>query len=222
MSLGRVKIALGHNGSRHSIDQKWRMITFNAPSSAAVRHASGAGPALDASDSSSQQDGVVLRKAFREVLQNPLQYEQRAEVVPITFFGEKRQFDNYKDGVAASGLLTNTFLVFDRMLMALVLASGKYSLERIRIRAFEANYPVPGKTYAEGCQGYTWIRLDQLVCNFYELRSMKADKVGMDEIWQAAQQSRNAAFVSMDTEEAGKWTPSNVISGFPPDSILGK
>ncbi|TGO91151.1 hypothetical protein BPOR_0037g00140 [Botrytis porri] len=80
----------------------------------------------------------------------------------------------------------------------------------MRIRAFEADYPVPGKTYAEGYQGYTW------------LRSIKADKVGMDEIWQAAQQSRNPAFVGLDTREAGNWTPSEPMGGLFPDSVLGK
>ncbi|KAF7905591.1 uncharacterized protein EAF01_006112 [Botrytis porri] len=92
----------------------------------------------------------------------------------------------------------------------------------MRIRAFEADYPVPGKTYAEGYQGYTWVRLDQLVYNFYKLRSIKADKVGMDEIWQAAQQSRNPAFVGLDTREAGNWTPSEPMGGLFPDSVLGK
>ena len=38
--------------------------------------------------------------------------------------------------------------------------------------------------------------------NFYELRLMKADEVGMDKIWKAAQTSDYQAFVSMDSEEA--------------------
>ncbi|TGO11210.1 hypothetical protein BTUL_0115g00290 [Botrytis tulipae] len=160
-------------------------------------------------------------RTFREILQDPLQYEQRVDVPPRTLFGGQRRFDLYKDGLASSGINTNTFLVFDRICMASVLESGGL-IESMRIRAFEADYPVPGKTYVEGYQGYTWVRLDQLVYNFYELRSMKAEKVGMDEILQAAQQSRNAAFVSLDTKEAGNWTPSNPMGGLFPDSVLGK
>ncbi|TGO65431.1 hypothetical protein BCON_0002g00130 [Botryotinia convoluta] len=218
---GFVKYALRYNGSKNIIDAKWRMISFNAPGSVETPHICETETALKASEESSQQDSIVLRSAFHEILQNPLQYEQRADVAPITPLGELRQFDNYKDGLAASGILTNTFLVFDRTCMASVLESGR-SIESMRIRAFEADYPVPGKTYAEGYQGYTWVRLDQLVYNFYELRLTQADKVGMDKIWQAAQRSRNAAFVSMDIVEAGNWTPSNPISGFTPDSILGQ
>lgn len=218
---GFIGFALQHNGSKDIIDQKWQMILFNAPGSAALSCVSGAGPTLDASDSSSQQDGVVLRSAFREILQNSPQYEQRADVASITPLGEPRQFDHYKGGLTASGILTNTFLVFDRVCMESVRKPG-YFIEDIQIRAFEADYPVSGKTYAEGYEGYTWVRLDQLVYNFYELRSMKADMVGMDEIWQAAQQNGNAAFVNMDPEEADLWMPSNLMSGFVPNSILGR
>ncbi|THV51313.1 hypothetical protein BGAL_0115g00140 [Botrytis galanthina] len=210
---GFVKFTLKHNGSKNIIDAKWYMIPFNAPGSAVVPYTSVAGTALDASDKSSQQNRVILRRAFREILQDPLWYEQRADDAPITVFGGQRRFDLYKDGLASSGINTNTFLVFDRICMASVLESGR-SIESMRICAFEADYPLPEKIYAEGYQGYTLVRLDQLVYNFYELRSIKADKVGMDEIWQAAQQSRNAAFVSLDTKEAGNWTPSNPMGRF--------
>ncbi|KAF7885254.1 hypothetical protein EAF00_011072 [Botryotinia globosa] len=218
---GFVSVALSYNGSRDIIDVKWRMIPFNAPGPAEVPHAPSVGTAPDVSENSIQKEGLVLRNAFREILQDPLQYEQRSDVAPITLLDKPRQFDNFKDGLATSGILTNTFLVFDRICMASVLESGR-SIESMQIRAFEADYPVPGKIYAEGYQGYTWVRLDQLVYNFYELRLNKADKVGMDEIWQAAQRSRNAAFVSMDIVEAGNWTPSNPMSGFTPQSILGQ
>ncbi|PQE19029.1 hypothetical protein CJF32_00010428 [Rutstroemia sp. NJR-2017a WRK4] len=205
---GQIKFALSHNGSKNIIQNEWRMVA-------------GAGTALDASDSSSQEEGVVLRKAFRDILQDPFQYEQRADVVPISYSRETRTADFFKDVLVTPDILTNTFLVFDRICKASVLETGHY-IESMRIRAFEANYPVPGKEYPEGYKGYTWVRLDQLVTNFYELRSMKADEVGMDEIWQSAQQSRNAAFVSMDSKEAGNCTPSNPMGGFLPDSVLGK
>ncbi|KAF7928579.1 uncharacterized protein EAE98_005635 [Botrytis deweyae] len=178
---GFVKFALKYNGSKDIIDAKWYMISFNAPGSAVLPHVSVAGTALDASDKSSQQNG----------------YEQRADVAPRILFGGQRRFEHQKDGLASSGVNTNTFLVFDRICMASVLEPGR-SIESMRIRAFEVDYPVPGKL------------------------AHVADKVGVDEIWQAAQQSRNAAFVSLDTKEAGNWTPSNPMGGVFPDSVLGK
>ncbi|KAF7892913.1 uncharacterized protein EAF02_000451 [Botrytis sinoallii] len=69
---GFVKFALKCNSSKDIIDAKWYMISFNAPGSAVLPHVSVAGTALDASDKSSQQNGVILRRAFREILQDPL------------------------------------------------------------------------------------------------------------------------------------------------------
>ncbi|QSZ29652.1 hypothetical protein DSL72_004168 [Monilinia vaccinii-corymbosi] len=95
--------------------------SVDAPGSAAAPYTSGTGTALDASDSSSRQDGAVLRSALREILQIPPQCEQRADAAPITP------------------------LVFDRI-------SSKAC---VRIRAFEADGPMPGKTSTEEYQGYT-------------------------------------------------------------------
>ena len=81
---------------------------------------------------------------------------------------------------------------------------------------------MPGREYKEGYQGFTWVRLDQLVYNFYELRLMKADEVGMDKIWKAAQTSDHQAFVSMDPEEATIRTRSSGRMGFTPDSVLAR
>ncbi|TGO75413.1 hypothetical protein BELL_0214g00040 [Botrytis elliptica] len=68
----------------------------------------------------------------------------RADVAPRILFGGQRRFEHQKDGLASSGVNTNTFLVFDRICMASVLEPGR-SIESMRIRAFEVDYPVPGK-----------------------------------------------------------------------------
>jgi len=60
------------------------------------------------------------------------------------------------------------------------------------------------------------------VYNFYELRLMKADEVGMDKIWKAAQTSDYQAFVSMDPEEAAIRTHSSGWMGFAPDSVFAR
>ena len=58
--------------------------------------------------------------------------------------------------------------------------------------------------------------------NFYELRLMKADEVGMDKIWKAAHTSDYEAFVSMDPEEAAIRIHSSGRMGFTPDSVLAR
>ncbi|KAK0122592.1 hypothetical protein ONS96_009633 [Cadophora gregata f. sp. sojae] len=98
-------------------------------------------------------------------------------------------------------------------------ASAPY--DDMHILAFEADYPITSRKYIDGYEGFSWIRLDQLAYNFYELR-LKADKIGMDQIWKAAQISRNQAFVSMKPEEALTWTGSSSMTGFTPDSVIGK
>ncbi|KAH7372121.1 hypothetical protein BKA64DRAFT_715129 [Cadophora sp. MPI-SDFR-AT-0126] len=119
--------------------------------------------------------------------------------------------------------LANTFLVLDTECVNSILTGANFPLyDDMRILAFEADYPVPGRKYIEGYQGFTWVRLDQLVYNFYELRSIKAHDIGMDEIWKAGQQSRHQAFVSMDIQEATSWTRSNYMRGFDDDSVLGR
>lgn len=56
--------------------------------------------------------------------------------------------------------------------------------------------------------------------NFYELRSMKADEVGMDEIWTASRYGRHGSFVSMCPGEASNRTPSDSMWGFTPQQSL--
>lgn len=127
------------------------------------------------------------------------------------------------DSIAASGFLTNTFLIIDPVCIDTFL-ENKYHYDNLRILAFEANFPVEGRKYVEGYQGYTWVRRDQLVYNFYELRLMKAEEVGMDEIWEKSPDSLNRAFVSME-DEGGvgrRVTGSGFLTGFTHNSVLGK
>ncbi|CAD6439911.1 ea30048a-8284-457a-aae8-770c2968d441 [Sclerotinia trifoliorum] len=156
---------------------------------------------------------ALFRNAFWEILEDPETYQKRKDVVPTDEYT-----GNFKNGIADSGFLTNTFLVFDPVCIDLVVESV-YFYDNMRVLAFEAEFPVPGRTYKEGYQGYTWVRLDQLVYYFYNLRLNKADELGMDKIWEAAQKSRNGAFVSMDPEEAMNWSHSCHLTAFTPDSI---
>lgn len=144
-------------------------------------------------------DGATFRRAFQDILKHP-------------------RACGHSKSINEAGILTNTFLVYDPV----CITSAHGSLcEDMRILAFEADYPVAGRTYFEGYAGYTWVRLDALVFRFYETRLMHPE-IGMDEIWKAAQGSRHEAFVSMDPEEAKNWAQSGLISGYEPESVLGR
>ena len=72
-------------------------------------------------------------------------------------------------------------------------------LDNVRVLALEADYPKPGKTYKDGYEGYTWVRLEHISFNFYEMRYLNGgdDDDDGDEnsgggksmlrLWQAAQ-----------------------------------
>lgn len=201
--------ALRNNGSLDIINYKWVLAPFNGPIDAHVR----------SRGKENYRDGAKYRQAFRDIMGEPAAVQTESE----SRLRSNLYMLNFKDGISASGILTNTFLVLDTECMNSML-TGEYFpfYDDMRILAFEADYPVPGRTYVEGYQGYTWVRLDQLVFHFYELRAMKEMEIGMDEIWKAAQASFHQAFVSMDVEEATKWTRSNYMRGFDHDSVLGK
>ncbi|TGO23399.1 hypothetical protein BPAE_0134g00330 [Botrytis paeoniae] len=170
------------HGSKDVISSKWRYMIFNAPQSALA-------PTAFSLQNDDRDDGDIdqgggsqFRKAFQEILEDPETYQKREDAIPTNEY-----IDNLKHCTAASGFLTNTFLVFDPVCSDLVVESV-YFYDNMRFLAFEVKFSVPGKTYAKGYQGYTWVRLDQLVYYFYEPR-MK-NELGMDKIWEAAQESK--------------------------------
>ncbi|KAF7916853.1 hypothetical protein EAE99_009478 [Botrytis elliptica] len=206
--------ALRFNGSKDIINAKWKYMTFNAPATAFAHTATSMQTEGHSGGITFQDVGSQFRNAFREILEDPEKYQRREDIISTTEYT-----GDLEDGIAGSGFLTNTFLVFDPVCIDLVVESG-YFYDNMRVLAFEAEFPVPGRTCVEGYQGYTWVRLDQLVYYFYELR-MK-NELGIDKIWEAAQKSQNSAFVSMDPEEALNWSRSNHQTAFTSDSILGK
>ncbi|KAH7310300.1 hypothetical protein BKA65DRAFT_165403 [Rhexocercosporidium sp. MPI-PUGE-AT-0058] len=209
---GFFRDALNYNGSKDIIDTKWQRLSFNAPET-------GFAPPADEhpmKDLSNYQGGTVLRKAFHEIMADPQEYQKREDVSTPCWGETVRQDIN----IAESGFLTNTFLVIDPVCIELVLSRRPW-YDELRVLAFEADFPVKGREYVEGYQGFTWVRLDQLVYNFYELRLLRAEEIKMDQIWKVAQESRNQAFVSMDPGESF-FTLSRRMGGFTRDSVLGK
>lgn len=86
-------------------------------------------------------------------------------------------------------------------------------LYNMRILAYEADFPQTDRSsYADGYEGWTRVRLEQLVYRFYAA-AFTMDDVKMDDIWRAAQVSKHKAFVSLDPELAQGWTNSTHLSG---------
>jgi len=211
---GFFRHALMYNGSKDIINTKWGWLHYNAPNTVLA-------PTTNLVSGNDYPNGAILRKAFHDILRDPQEYQKREDVTPtITYTG------HFKDGIAKAGFLTNTFLLIDPICVESIVENGLQPAsvfwDNMRVLAFEADFPVPGREYEEGYQGFTWVRLDQLIYNFYELRLMKADEVGMDKIWKAAQKSRHQAFVSMDPEEASSYTNSCGLWGFTRDSVIGR
>lgn len=206
--------ALNYNGSKDIIHRKWIMLPFNAPKTAFASTSSLVSDQTIGSETVSK-NVALLRKAFHQILQDPRAYQDAEDVTP-----RSTPTQHFKNGIAGSGILTNTFLVIDPVCIESVLMNDGQWYDDFRVLAFEAEQ-VSDREYIEGYHGFTWVRLDQLVYNFYELRLMNADEVGMDEIWKAAQESPHRAFISMDPEEALSRTGSCRMSGFTRDSILG-
>ncbi|KAH6718402.1 hypothetical protein BKA61DRAFT_732685 [Leptodontidium sp. MPI-SDFR-AT-0119] len=196
------RTALMYNGSTDIISRKWKLLSFNAP---------------DTDFSSGSQADSIFLKAFQDILDDPQRYQSSENVATLGTMTE-----HFVHGIAGSGLLTNTFLVINPEYVSSILNQGRSPLyDDMWMMAYEADFPKPGHKYIEGYEGFTRVRLDQLVYNFYELRLK--DEIGIDRIWEAAQKSRNRAFIGMDPEEAtSSITNSNVMRGFSRDSVLGK
>ncbi|KAL2059908.1 hypothetical protein VTL71DRAFT_10063 [Oculimacula yallundae] len=215
-----LQVARRYNGSKDLVDTRWELLHFYAPDGAIVPPKEGGGVGEDI------HDGILLRGAFQDILADAQKY-QNAGHMP---FWEDEMDSNVSEGesIAESGILTNTFLVIDSTCIRSVvpypdeldLAHANY--DDMRILAYEAEFPVPDREYVDGYQGFSWIRLDQLVYNFYELRLTRPDEVGMDEIWKAAQGSYERAFVSLLPEEASSRTHSGSMQGFTQESVLGR
>ncbi|KAF7906375.1 hypothetical protein EAF00_000654 [Botryotinia globosa] len=119
---GFIKFVLKHNSSKNIIDTKWYTIPFNTLGSMVVLCAFVVGTTLNSSDKSNQQNDIILRHTFREIFKDPLQYKQKADVTPRTLFDRT-----------------------DLLLRSLIAYAWPLFFESMRIRAFEADYPVPGK-----------------------------------------------------------------------------
>lgn len=190
-----LRAAMANNGAKATaLARRWRLHFFDAPlrPSTANDTSTSNTTTTDLSSSPDEPDGDYhsnLRRAFRAVIESP-------EWFTIL------EWDH--------GVRTDIFLVVDKECIESVLG---WRLDDMRIRAYEANFSQADRSsYADGYEGWTWVRLEQLVYRFYGAACTR-DDVSLHDIWKAAQASRHKAFVSLDPEVAQSWSTSSYLSG---------
>lgn len=186
-----LRAAMIDNGAMgKGLARRWRLYFLDAPRlpSTANTTATATGSSSSADEPEGGYHGT-LRNAFRAFLDS-------AEWINIL------QWDQ--------GVCTDVFLVVDKECIDSV--KGIF-LDDMRIRAYEANFTQADRSsYADGYEGWTWVRLEQLVYRFYGAACMR-DGIKLHDIWKAAQASRHNAFVSFDPEVAQGWTNSTSMTG---------
>ena len=119
-----------------------------------------------------------------------------------------------KSGGLSDGVLQNVFLVADRDSVDSVLSKSG-NVDDMWIWAVDPDYDVHATTSSKSDQkdeyeGCLRVRLQQLVNNFFEVRRFH-EEYSMKNLWEAAQKSKNQAFVSTRDEESGQWTMSRDV-----------
>lgn len=66
-----------------------------------------------------------------------------------------------------------------------------------------------------GYRGFLGVRVQQLTHNYFSLRSFHEEEHHMSDLWEAAQRSREALFVSVVPAEGKLWTRNRDVSFAP-------
>ena len=117
-----------------------------------------------------------------------------------------------KEGLT-TGTLNNVFLAVDSTCVNSCIRrwsmpsdhTGIIWRDNMRVLAVDPDYPQPNQTYPEGYKGCLWVRIQQLVDKFFEMRWFHPE-VRLEQLWLAARNSSNEAFASMQPEEAKKFS----------------
>lgn len=156
-----------------------------------------------------------------------------------------------RGGIVQDGILQNVFLVDDKYSAGSVL-SGPGFVDDMWIWAIDPDHDVmndksigivttgtsQGSTLIaqlrpNSYQGFMRVRLQQIVNNFYDARRFHGTEYSMEKLWEAAQKSKQQAFVSLKDEEARSWTmdrfigsamraqPSRIVYGLKPVVSVG-
>ncbi|KAI0398695.1 hypothetical protein F4802DRAFT_592417 [Xylaria palmicola] len=132
------------------------------------------------------------------------------------------QGTNAQSGGLEDGILHNTFLVIDRESINSVMSPTGF-VDDMWVWAIDPDCESTlsrreGAGTKEGQQqqqqqfgGYMRVRLQQLVNNFFEERSLHAEEHPLARLWEVAAASKNQAFVSVRDDDAGLWGGSRSI-----------
>lgn len=145
-------------------------------------------------------------------------------------------------GGLEDGILQNVFLFIDRPCVDALFRPGlvddmwvwavdpDYDAADTVTTAAAATTATEGSTSTERTsenryEGFMRVRLQQLANNFYDARRFHEDEHPMSALWEAAQKSKNQAFVSLKEEEARKWIMDRFIGSVmrsqPPRYVWG-
>ncbi|CAD0081712.1 unnamed protein product [Aureobasidium vineae] len=124
-----------------------------------------------------------------------------------------------------SGILRNVFIVINQPCVD-SLFSDSANVDDMWIWAVDPDYIQPATTDtpdapSDQYRGYLRVRLQQLVNNFFDARRFLDNYYSMEALWQAAQPSKNQAFVSVREPEQKLWMMSRSIgSGIRPEGVV--
>lgn len=109
------------------------------------------------------------------------------------------------------GVLENVFLVITQACVDSVLSSA--SVDDMWVWAVDPDFEAPAEQRLTESRynGCLRVRLQQLVHNFFDARRFHEGEHSLEQLWRAAQGSKNQAFVSLKSEEAGLWTMSRDV-----------
>jgi hypothetical protein len=146
------------NGAhRNILSQTWKMQNFNAPADVYVC-------------TEKNVDNSALRKAFHDLTTRPEDFQEN------TPFGTRSPAERPHNH---TGYLRNTFLVINPVCVESVLhCPRRPRVDDMRMLAFDANYPEKGCVYEQGYEGWKWVRMEQLVGEFYAEQG--SEEKGMD------------------------------------------
>lgn len=199
-----------NTGVMGSLSQLWRLPYVNGPAQGK----------LFATDDEAFSDGLGGERLAD--IEESIESTRRIFRSLRTQAGDQTSTQDGQSGVKLlePGMLESTFLVVDETCYKSVVSDGHGPrlVDDMFILAVDADYTASDTRTLDGnntkaqYRGYMRVRLQQIVNRFFALRWLRADTAHMGDLWQAAQNTRNQAFASLDMEEASNFLPS-AISG---------
>lgn len=142
----------------------------------------------------------ALRKKFQMLREHFTSIRDRPRMPQYNNGGRSRY-----DGLI-EGIVRNAFIVIDSTCVSSLYIGPQYA-DNVWVWAADPDYDDSGAMTGSSLQleepqyhGFLRVRLQQLADKFFEARKYRTE-IPMSELWLAAQNSRNKAFVSLDEKE---------------------